>query len=146
MRVLNLEQGGDHAGLPVVAVENVGPEIKMHQRVDHCPAEEAEALILIPAQAIDVGAAEVELVIHKVEGDALILKRLDAAVLLAPAQLHLKLAFQLHLADILLGNGGIQRQNDAHIRALCLKDGRERAHNIRQAAGFDKRHTFGSGK
>ena len=129
-----------------MAVDDVGLEVKMHQRVDDRAVKEAEALVFVAAQTVDIGAAEVILVIHEIEGHALIFKALDAAVLAAPAKLDLKLAFELHLADILLRDGGVQRQNDAHVVALRLEHGGKRAHHVGQAAGLDKRYAFGCRK
>ncbi len=146
LRILNLEQGRNHAGLPVVAVDDIGLEIKMHKRVDDRAVEEAETLVFVAAQTIDVGTAEIILVIDKVEGYALILKALDAAILTAPAQLDLELTFELHLVDILLRDGGIQRQNHADIRTLRLENGGERTDNVGKTAGLNKRYALGSCK
>ena len=146
VRILNLQQRRNHTGLPVVAVDDVGLEAQVRQRVDDRAAEEAEALVLVAAQTVDVAAAKVELVVHEVEGHALILQRLDAAVLLAPAELNLELALGLHLGSPLFRDGRIQRQDHAHIGALLLEHRRQRAHNVGQAAGFDKRHALGRGK
>ena len=146
LRVLNLEQRRDHAGLPVVAVDHVGLEVEVNQRVDHRAIEEAEALVFVAAQTIDVGTAEIILVIDKVEGHALILKALDAAILTTPAQLDLELTFELHLVDILLRDSGIQRQNHTDIRTLRLENGGERTDNVGKTAGLNKRYALGSCK
>ena len=146
VRVLDLQQRRNHAGLPVVAVHDVGLEAQVRKRVNDRAAEEAEALILIAAQAVDVAAAEVEMIVDEVEGHALILKRLDAAVLPAPAKLDLKLAFGLHLGGPFLGDGRVQRHHDAHVDALLGQNRGKRAHDVGQAARLDKRHAFGSGK
>ena len=111
-------------------MHDIGLEAQVRQRVDDGAAEEAEALVLVAAHAVDVGAAKVEVIVHEIEGHALILEGLDAAVLPAPAQLHLKLALQLHLGRPLLGNGGVQRQDDAHVHVLLLEHRGERAHDV----------------
>ena len=144
--VLDVEQRGDHAGLPVVAVDEVRLEAQVRQRVDDCAAEVAIALVLVAAHAIDVGAAEVVLIVHKVERDALVHQGLDAAVLVTPAQLDLKLALVLHLLAEGIGDGAVQRQDDAHVHALALQHGRQSARHVGQAAGLDKGDTLGSGK
>ncbi len=146
LRILDLEQRRDHAGLPVVAVDDVGLEIKMHERVDDRAVEEAEALVFVAAQTVDIGAAEVILVVDEVEGHALILKALDAAILTAPAQLDLEFAFELHLADVFLRNGGVQRQDDADVRALRLQNGGKCADDVGKTAGLNKRYALGSCK
>ena len=146
VRVLDLEQRRDHAGLPVVAVHDVRAEVKVHQRVDDRAGEEAEALVLVAAEAVDVGAAKVVVVVHKVERDALIHEGLDAAVLLAPAQLHLKLTLELHILGVFLRDGGVERQDDAHVVAALLEHGGERADHVSQAAGLDERDALGSCK
>ena len=129
-----------------MAVDDIGLEIKMHKRVDDRAVEEAETLVFVAAQTIDVGTAEIILVIDKVEGHALILKALDAAILTAPAQLDLELTFELHLVDILLRDGGIQRQNHTDIRTLRLENGGERTDNVGKTAGLNKRYALGSCK
>ena len=144
--VLDIEQRGDHAGLPVVAVDDVRLEAQVRQRVDDCAAEVAVALVLVAAHAVDVGAAEVVLIVHEVERDALIDQGLDAAVLVTPAQLDLKLALILHLLAEGIGDGAVQRQDDAHVDALALQHGGQGARHVGQAAGLDKGDAFGSGK
>ena len=129
-----------------MAVHDVRAEVEVHQRVDDRAGEEAEALVLVAAEAVDVGAAEVVVVVHEVERDALIHEGLDAAVLLAPAQLHLKLALELHVLGVLLRDGGVERQDDAHVVAALLEHRGERADHVGQTAGLDERDALGSCK
>ena len=113
-----------------MAVHDVRAEVKVHQRVDDGAGEEAEALVLVAAQAVDVGTAEVVVVVHEVERDALIHEGFDAAVLPAPAQLHLKLALELHVLGVLLRDGGVQRQDDAHVVAALPEHRGKRADHV----------------
>ena len=146
MRVLDLQQRGDHARLPVVGVDDVREEADQRQGVQHGTAEEAVTLVLVAAQTVDIAAAEVILVVDEIEGDAVLLQHLNAAVLLAPAKLDLEVDQVAHCVRIFLRDRGVQRQNDAHIMPFAGKNRRQRANNIRQSAGLDERHAFAGGK
>ena len=144
--ILDAQQRGHHAALPVVGVDDVGLEIQPGQRVQHGAAEEAKALVFVPAQAVDVIALEVILVIYKVEGNALALQRLDAAVLMPPAQLDVEVGYVAQLLAIFLGHHAVLGQDDAHIVPLAGKHGRKRAHHVGQSAGFDEGNAFAGSK
>ena len=70
-----------------MAVDYVRLEVQLLDRVDNGTAEEAIALVLVPAEPVNVGTAEVILIFDKIEGYALGFQRLDAAVLFTPAAL-----------------------------------------------------------
>ena len=144
--ILDAQQRGHHAALPVVGVDDVGLEIQTGQRVQHGAAEEAKALVFVPAQAVDVIALEVILVISKVEGNALALQRLDAAVLMPPAQLYIEVGYMAQLLAIFLGHHAVLGQDDAHIVPLAGKHGCKRAHHVGQSAGFDEGNAFAGSK
>ena len=146
VRVLDLQQRGYHAALPVVGMDDVRLPVQQGQGVEDAAAEEAETLVLVAAQAVDVGTAEVILVVHEVPGDAVLLEHLNTAVLLAPAQLYLKVQHMGHLAGVLLRNRAVQGQNDAHVVALLGQHRRKRTNHVRQAARLDKRHAFAGSK
>ena len=146
LSILDAQQGGNHAALPVVGVDDVRLEAQQGQRVEYPAAEEAEAFMLVAAHAVNVAAAKVILVVHKVEDYAVIFQRFDAAVLLAPAQVHLKVQFMLHLIGIFFGDGAVKGQDDPHIVSLGGQHGRKGAHHVGQAAGFYKRDAFGGRK
>ena len=144
--VLNFQQRGHHAALPVVGVQHVGVEVNQRQHVEHRAAEKAVALVLIPAQAVDVGTAKVVLVVQEVEDYAVLFEHLHAAVLPAPAQLDVKMQQVLHLLLILLGNGRVHGQHHTHVMSLFGQHRRQRAYHVRQAARFDKRDAFACGE
>ena len=144
--ILDAQQCGNHAALPVVGVDHVGLEFQPGQRVQHGAAEEAEALVFVPAQAVDVIALEVKLVIHKVEGNALALQRLDAAVLMPPAQLYIEVGYVAQLLAVFLGHHAVLGQDNAHIVPLAGKHGRKRAHYVGQSAGLDEGNALAGSK
>ena len=95
--VLRAQQRRDHAGLPVMGVDQVRLKAHQRQEIERRAAEECKSLIFIPAHAVDVVAAEVVAVVHKVKYDAVLHQFLNAAVLAAPAQLHLEIDRVAHL-------------------------------------------------
>ena len=129
-----------------MGVENVRLEVQQRQRVQRAPAEEAEPLVFISAQAVDIGPAKVILVVHEVPGNAVHLQLFNAAILTAPAQLYLKVAHMGQLFRPFLRNGTVQGQQYPHIVALRGQHGRQRAHHVRQTTGFYKGHTLGCRK
>ena len=137
-RVLTLEQHGDQARLPVVAVQDVGLVVDQGQGLEHRPVEEGEALALVAAPAVDRGPVVVELVIDEVEGHAVELERFDAAVLPPPAEVDVKVRQVLHLLPPLGRDVAVQGKDDAHFRAQLLELLRKGAGHVRQTAGLDK--------
>ena len=140
--VLQLVQHGDQAGLPVVAVQHVGDEIDLGQRLHHRAAEEGEALALVTAHAIDVVAAEILLVIHEIVGDAGIFQRFDADILPAPAEVDVEVQHVLHLLAPFRTDGLIKGEDDANVLAGLQDLPGQRADHVRKAAGFDERHAL----
>ena len=120
-------------------MNHVGLEVQQRQGVQRRAAEETEAFVLVAAHAIDIRTAKIELVIHKVELHAVLFQQFNAAVLTAPAQRDLKVGHMGHLVNILLRHRRIQGQHHAHVVTLLRQNRRQRADNIRQTAGLDKR-------
>ena len=87
VRVLGAQQHGDHGRVPVVAVQYVGEEAEVGYRVEHGAGEEGVLLPLGEAAAV-YAVAEVVLVVHEVDSDAVEHELLYAAVLAAPAEVH----------------------------------------------------------
>ena len=146
MLVLDLQKGGHHAALPVVGMDDVRLEIQQGQGVEGGTAEEAIALVLVATQTVHVGTAEVVLVVQEVVGHAVLFQLLNAAVLAAPAQLHVEVEHELHIGLILLVDGGVHGQDDANIMALLAEHGSQRADHVRQTAGLDKGYAFAGSK
>ena len=137
--ILNFQQCGHHAGLPVMRMNHVGLEVQQRQGVQRRAAEETKAFVLVAAHAVDIRTAEIELVVHKVELHAVLFQQFNAAVLTAPAQRDLEVGHMGHLVNILLRHRRIQGQHHAHVVTLLRQNRRQRADNIRQTAGLDKR-------
>ena len=76
---------GHQGGLPVVAVDHVRMPVQPAHALHHGPGEIGEALAVVIV-AVNVGALEVVLVVHKPVGDAVLLQLKDAAVGGAPGQ------------------------------------------------------------
>ena len=144
--VLALEQHGYHAGLPVVAMQHVGLEADMRQRLQHRAVKVRKALALVAAQSVHVGPAEVVFVIHEVEGYAFVNQFLYAAVLPAPAQVYVEIELMSHLVAPRFGYLAVQRQYHAHVHVVFEYLLGQRAYYVGQASGFDKRNAFRCGK
>ena len=131
--------------LPVVAVDDVRLEAQMRKRIDDRTAEEAEALVLVAAHAIDVGTAEVELIVHEVPLHAILLDHLDAAVLTAPAQLYRKLCHRLgDELGIFLDLVVVRKDQDHFVAGDPSQCCRQSLHHVAQAAGLGIGRAFGS--
>ena len=146
MLILRAEQHGNHARLPVVAVQHVGDEVDLRQRFQHRAAEEGKALALVAAQAVDVIPAEILLGVDEIEGDALVFQLLHADVLMPPAEVDVEIQHMLHLFAPLCADRLVKRQNDAHILTVFPNFLRQRADHVGQSAGLDERDTFGRSK
>ena len=146
LAVLDLEQCRNHTGLPVVAVDDIRLEVQMLQGINDRTGEEAETLIFVAAESVNIRTAKVILIIDKVECNTLILQGADAAVLLAPAEDYFEFTFELHLSLIGLGNLSIERQNHADIFPAVFKNGGQSADNVSQSAGLNKGNAFRCGK
>ena len=112
-----LEIDGHQRRLPVVAVEDVGHPVQTGQQVDDRLAEEGEALAVVEL-AVQRTAAEIVLVVHEVPRHAVLLQREQAAVLVAPAQVHIDIAAERHLLPPLLADLAVQRQDHRHLVAV----------------------------
>ena len=114
-----LEVDGHQGGLPVVAVDDVGPEFEVPQHPHHGPGEEAEALSVIHI-AVELRAAEVLLVVQEVPCHALPLQGEETAVAVPPGQVHIVVALELQLVTEALLHPRIQRQHHGDLRACLL--------------------------
>ena len=84
--------------LPVVGVEDVGVVIQARHHLQHGAAEEGIALGVVKV-TVQGAALEVILVIHKVEGHAVLPVGEDTAVLVAPAELEREGSLGRHVVD-----------------------------------------------
>ena len=144
--ILDAKQCRDHAGLPVMGMNHVRHEGDQRQGIQHPPAEKGKALKLVPAHAIGVVPAKVIAVVQEVVGDAVQVQLLNAAILAAPAQVHLKVHGVEHPALIALRNAAVFGQDDAHVMPLGGKHRRQGAHHVSQAPRLHKGDALTGGK
>ena len=130
-----LKIDGHQRRLPVVAVEDVGHPVQTGHQVDDRLAEKGEALAVV-VLAVQRAAAEIVLVVHEVPCHAVLLQREQAAVLMAPAQVHVDVAAEGHLLPPLLADLAIQRQDHRHLVAVSGQCRGQAARHVRQSAGL----------
>ena len=130
-----LQVDGDQRRLPVVAVDDVRPELQVVQHFHHCPGEKAEALAVIGI-AIEPRAAEVLLVIQEVPGDALPLQGEESAVAVPPAKVHIVITEIPELTAKALLHAPVEGQDHRGLRPLRRQGGWQGARHIREAPGL----------
>ena len=144
--VLVLQQvDGYQSGLPVVAVDDVGPPVQLSRRLDDGPGEVGEPLAVVEV-AVHLPALEVVLVVYKPVGDPVPLQLEDAAVHLPPGQRDVEILQEGHLAAPLPADALVQGENDLDLMAGLGQSFGQGAGHIGQAAGFDEGHRFRGGK
>ena len=144
--VLVLQQvDGYQSGLPVVAVDDVGPPVQLSRRLDDGPGEIGEPLAVVEV-AVHLPALEVVLVVYKPVGDPVPLQLEDAAVHLPPGQRDVEILQEGHLAAPLPADALVQGENDLDLMAGLGQSFGQGAGHIGQAAGFDEGHRFRGGK
>ena len=124
-------------------MEHVRNKAHLRQRLQHRPAEIGIPFALVAAQAVDIIALEILLVVHEIERDVVIHQLFNAHVLTTPAQIDIEEHHVLHLVAPFLVDGGIQGQYHAHILAGFANLLGQCAHHVRQSAGFHKGYAFG---
>ena len=137
---------GDQTGLPVMAVDNVRAEIKRREHREDRLAEEGKLLDILVDVAVRMAARKIKLVVHKVEGHALILQLEQTDILASPGKVHGEVRDELHLILVLLRDRHVFRQDHAHVKLVFVDVLRQRADDIRQTSCLDKRYTFRSRK
>ena len=127
--------------MPVIAVDDIRPEIHGRNEAEHGTAEEGEPFCIVIV-AVEALAVIVFLIIHEIIGDTLVFQFLQAHELGAPGHIYLAIIDMFHLGAVLLGDFAKLGHNypDIHsLQAQCLW---KRACHIRQPACFSKRHRF----
>ena len=132
-----LQVNGDQSGLPVIAVDHVGPELEVGQHPHHSPGEEAEALSVIHV-AIEVRAVEILLIIQEVPRHAVPLQGEQAAVAVTPGEIDEIVALKFQLAAKAFPNPPVQGKYHGNFCTLLGQSGRQGTGHIRQTAGFAK--------
>ena len=141
------QEHGRQRRLPVVAVQDVALKAfgQVLQALGDGLGEKREALAVVK-EAVGIVARKVVLVVHEHIGDAVVLELLQPAVLVAPAQAHVKVGKVLHLRLVLVLDGGVLRHHHNDFGASAHECRRQRARHVTQATGLNKRCALGRGK
>ena len=136
-----LEIYGYQSCLPVVAVDQIGSEIKQRQCGKDCFAKVCISLNLISGiVVIYLGAAEIVLVVDEIVSDAVDFSLEEAYIDILPVIIHVEGADVLELILHLLLHAGILRQKNSYVKVSLVEILGERAYYIRKSACFDERH------
>ena len=141
------QEHGRQRRLPVVAVQDVALKAfgQVLQALGDGLGKKREALAVVK-EAVGIVARKVVLVVHEHIGDAVVLELLQPAVLVAPAQAHVKVGKVLHLRLVLVLDGGVLGHHHNDFGASAHECRRQRARHVTQAAGLNKRRALGRGK
>ena len=140
--VLRFHQHGQHGGVPVVAVQHLGREVEPWQRLQDRAGE--KGVLLTFGLAAEVNAvSEVKLVVHEIDDDAVEQQPLDADVLMPPAEIDIKIRQVRDLGCVLFLDHAVVRRDDARVKAERGQTLRQRADNVRKAAGLGQRRALG---
>ena len=133
-----LQVDGHQGGLPVVAMDDLRPELQMPQHPHHSPGEESEPLAVVHV-AVELRPAEVLLVVQEIPGHPVPLQGEEAAVAVPPGQVHVVVALKIQLVPEALLDLLVQRQHHGHVRARRRQCRRQRPGHIRQSSRFAER-------
>ena len=134
-RILQIH--GDQRRLPVVAVDHLRHILQPGQQRHHRPAEKGEALAVV-IFAVEASALEIALVIHEIPCHALILQGEQAAILVAPAQIHIDVAAKSHFFAPLVADLSVKGQDHRHLVAVFGQGRRQTARHVGKAPCFAK--------
>ena len=116
-----MQINGYQTCLPVVAVDDIGPERDDGQRRKRGSAEKRELLNILEDLSVRSITLEIELIVDEVEFDALIFHLEDADILLTPCELHIEMVHILHLGLILVLDTGILRDDDPYVELVLVQ-------------------------
>ena len=139
-----VQEDGHDAGLPVVAVDDVGMEPNGRQDGQRGLGEEAELFDVPMDVAVRLGATEIVLVVDEIVGNAVKLIGQDADIdRTQAAKIHVKMRDIFKIVAVPLGDGHVIGDDHTHIKLLAVKGLGQCAHDVGQAAGLDERDAFG---
>ena len=136
-----LQVDGDQGGLPVVAVNDLGPEFEVVQHPHHGPGKESEALAVV-GLAVEGTPVEVLLVVQEVPGHAVLLQGEEAAVIVPPGQVYVVVALEFQLVSEALPDPLVEGQDHGHLGALLRQGGGKGTGHVGEAAGFTEGDRF----
>ena len=139
--VMNTVINRNQRSLPVVAVDDVRLVADCRKHIQYGAAEERKTLRVV-IFAVNLSALEIVFVVNEVVGDAVLLQTENAAVLIAPRQLHIQAGDKRHLVAPFLRNLRIQRADYTYLAPLLRQSLRQGACNVSETAGLDKRRHF----
>ena len=128
--------------MPVVAVQHLGREVQPWQRLQDRAGEKGILLALGLAAAIDA-VAEIKLVVHKVDDDAVEQQPLNADVLMPPAEVDIEVCQVRDLSGVFVLDHTVIRRDDACVKAERREALRQRADHVRETAGLGQRRALG---
>ena len=143
--VLRFEQHRQHRGVPVVAVQHVGLEVQARDRLSYGAGKERVLFALGHAAAVDF-IAVIALVVHEIDDYAVDHELLNADILMAPAEINVKIGHVLDAPAELLLDDPVIRRDDARIHAEIREILRQRADHVGETAGLRQRRTFRRGE
>ena len=133
------------SGLPVVAVQDVGPEVEQRQQVDHSPAEQSEAprVVLV---AVEPRPVKKVVIFHEPDGHAGTVAAIKTAGRLPVAEAHRRGGHKGKLLGKAVSHALIQRRDDRDLIPRRLERRRQGKGNVCQSAGFTERSAFAGNK
>ena len=137
----------DQSRLPVVAMDNVGTEADNRQDRQNSLTEECKALdVPFQVRGIWVVTLIVELVVNKIEFDAVVLILHDANVnaVGSIAVVHIEVSNILEIVPEFSGDTGVIGQDHTDVELVLIDILRQSAHNVSQTACLYKGNTFRS--
>ena len=135
--MLEFQEHVHEAGVPVVRMDDVGPEVEDGQQVQHGAAEEGEPLRIVPV-AVEALAVEILLVVDEVVRHIAELVRIEADVFLTPRHGQRAIVDMLHRVPILLGDLAVFRHDDPDIHAVSLERLRQGASHVGETSCLRK--------
>ena len=135
IRIARMAKQRNHAALPVIGLNDVGPPVNEIDHVQNRTLEERKPLPVIVI-AIEAVTLKVALMLNEVVNNAIDRRRIVGRRLIDPARMYLNRTQTRQLIIVLLNDTLIQRQNDTHIVAPFCQSFRKGADDVRKAAGF----------
>ena len=123
-------------------MQDLGREVQPGQRLQDRAGEKRVLLALGLAAEINT-VAEIKLVVHEVDDDAVEQQPLDADVLVPPAEVDIKIRQMRDLRCVLFLDHAVVRRDDARVKAERGQTFRQRADHVCKTAGLGQRCTFG---
>ncbi len=137
--------GGDEAGVPVVAVEDIGPEADTGQGFENGAGVVGVALGFVVV-AVEAGAVEVVFVVEEIKRDVPVPEGEEAAVLPPPADRDGEFFYEGHAGPQAGRDGRVEGDYDPGVDAQPPERPGQGADDFAQAAGFGEGGGFGGGE